>query len=314
MVMMCAMFTSRQSSLLVAAILLAACGPEETSRAASDAVVEGVADKGAAWPLLLRHCLSSAHCDPMSNFGDGTGEASGVAGSTAWFFQTSDRAGEGAQDYGAKAEINLFGMRANGGPAGRPLTIDELPDNLGGAKAKRTTVSFEYRAPSGALEPYFLQIVSPHITKVAAGVTDARLEIRGADGVLFTAEAVGMEAPKTAVNGGYDPPESMIFHVSRNLRDEPLPQLMAAIETGDTLSVKLLAADGRSLLQDVLYTDGFASALTRAGEAGADEAIARPIADRCARFADKDDAFWKIADVTAGLVVCDPRLPEQRRR
>ena len=28
--------------------------------------------------------------------------------------------------------------------------------------------------------------------------------------------------------------------------------------------------------------------------------IARPIAERCARFADKDDAFWQIADVTAG--------------
>lgn len=313
MAMMCAMSTSRLRSLLVAAILLAACGPDHTTRAASDAVVEDVANKGAAWPLLLQHCLSSAHCDPMGDFGDGSGEASGVAGSTAWFFQTRERAGEGAQDYGAKAEINLFGMRATGGPAGRPLTIDELPDNLGGAKAKRTTLSLEYRAPSGALEPYFLQIVSPHITKVAEGVTDARLEIRGADGVLFTAEAVGMEAPKTAVNGGYDPPESMIFHVSRNLRDEPLPQLMAAIETGDTLSVKLLAADGRSLLQDVLYTDGFAGALARAGEAEADAEIVMPIAQRCARFADKDDAFWEIADVTAALVVCDPRPPARRR-
>ena len=90
----------------------------------------------------------------------------------------------------------------------------------------------------------------------------------GADGVLFTAEAGGMEAPKTAVNGGYDPPESMIFYVSRNLRDEPLPQLMAAMAEGETLSLRLLAADGRSLLQDVIYTDGYESALARAGEAG----------------------------------------------
>ncbi len=313
MAMMCAMSKSSAGILFIAVTLLAACGPEEKARAGSDAVVEGVADKGAAWPLLLRHCLSSATCDPMSDFGDGSGEASGVAGSVTWFFQTRERAGEGAQDYGAKAEINLFGMRANGGPAGRPLTIDELPDNLGGAKAKRTTLSFEYRAPSAALEPYFLQVVSPHITQVAEGVADARLEIRGADGVLFAAEAAGMEAPKTAVNGGYDPPESMIFQVSRNLRDEPLPQLMAALERGDTLSVKLLAADGRSLLQDVLYTDGFTSALGRAGEAASDQEIGRPIVERCARFADEDDAFWKIADVTAALVACDPRLPEQRR-
>lgn len=313
MAMMCAMFRSSASATFIAAMLLAACGPETKTRAASDAVVAGVADKGAAWPLLLRHCLSSAHCDPMSNFGDGSGEASGVAGSVTWFFQTRDRVSEGAQDYGAKAEINLFGMRANGGPAGRPLTIDELPDNLGGAKAKRTALSLEYRAPSGTLEPYFLQIVSPHITQVADGIEDARLEIRGADGVLFAAQAPGMEAPKTAVNGGYDPAQSMIFHASRNLRDEPLPQLMAALERGDTLSVKLLAADGRSLLQDVLYTDGFSSALGRAGEAAGDEEIARPIVERCARFANEDDAFWKIADVTAALVACDPRLPERRR-
>jgi hypothetical protein len=300
-------------ALCIAVTLLAACGPEAKTRAASDAVVAGVADKGAAWPLLLRHCLSSAHCDPMSDFGGGSGEASGVVGSVTWFFQTPEKAGEGARDYGAKAEINLFGMRANGGPAGRPLTIDELPDNLGGAKARRTTLSLEYRAPSGEFEPYFLQIVSPHITQVAAGLVDARLEIRGADGVLFAAEAAGMEAPKTAVNGGYDPPESMIFHVSRNLRDEPLPQLMAALAGGDTLSLKLLAADGRSLLQEVIYTDGFESALGRAGEAAGDDAIARPIAERCARFANEDDAFWKAANVTAALLVCDPRLPEQRR-
>jgi len=310
---MFAMLKSSAGALFIAVTLLAACGPDVKSRAASDAVVEGVANTGSAWPLLLRHCLSSAHCDPMSDFGDGSGEASGVAGSVTWFFQTPEQAREGAQDYGAKAEINLFGMRANGGPAGRPLTIDELPDNLGGAKAKRTTLSLEYRAPSGALERYFLQIVSPHITQVAEGVADARLEIRGADGVLFAAKAAGQEAPKTAVNGGYDPPESMIFHVSRNLRDEPLSLLMAALMGGDTLSLKLLAADGRSLLQEVIYTDGFESALGRAGEAAGDVEIASPIAERCARFANEDDAFWKVANVTAALVVCDPRLPEQRR-
>ena len=311
MAMMCAMF--RSSALLAPIVLLAACEPAEPARAASDAVVADVADKGAMWPLLLRHCLSSAQCDPMSDFGSGSGEASGIAGSIAWFFQTRERVSEGAEDYGARAEINLFGMRANGGPAGRPLVIDELPDNLGGAKAKRTTVSLEYRAPSGTLEPYFFQFVSPHITQLAAGVEEARLEIKGASGVLFAAEAGGMEAPRTPVNGGHDPPDAMIFYASRNLRDEPLPQLMAALEAGDTLSVRLIAADGRSLLQDVLYTDGFAAALGRAGEAASDPEIARPVAERCARFADEDDAFWKLADVTAGLVVCDPRLPEQRR-
>jgi hypothetical protein len=88
---------------------------------------------------------------------------------------------------------------------------------------------------------------------------------------------------------------------------------MAALVKGDTLSVKLLATDGRPLLQDVLYTDGFESALARAGVAAGDEALKRPIVERCTQFADRDEAFWKVADVTAALVVCDPRLPERRR-
>ena len=290
MAMMFVMFRFSASAIVIAAALLAGCGPDVKARAASDAVVADVADKGAAWPLLLRHCLSSAHCDPMSDFGDGSGEASGVAGSVTWFFQTPEKAGEGAEDYGAKAEINLFGMRANGGSAGRPLIIEELPDNLGSAKAKRTTLSLEYRAPSGGLQPYFMQVISPHITQVAKGLTDARLEIRGADGVLFAAEAAGKASS-----------------AHRAL------QLLAALAKGDTLSVKLLAPDGRPLLQDVLYTDGFESALARAGEAAGDELIQRPIVERCTQFADRDEAFWKIADVTAALVVCDPRLPERRR-
>ena len=69
-----------------------------------------------------------------------------------------------------------------------------------------------------------------------------------------------MEAPKTAVNGGYEPPESMIFYVSRNLRDEPLPQLLAALETRrHAVGEADWRRTARTLLQDALYTDGFAA-------------------------------------------------------
>ena len=301
----------RVSGLLVV-LALAGCGPEERTRAASDNVVAGVVDDGAAWPLLLAHCLRATSCDPMSDFGTGVGEASNAVGSVAWFAQSKERVTEGAEDYGAKAEINLFGLRAVGGKAGRPLTLDELPDSLGGAKAKRTTLSIEYRAPSGVLEPYGLQFTSPHLTELETGLDEAVLEIKGSAGLLFSATAGGMDAPVTPVNGNYTPPKSMIFFAPRNLRDEPLAQLLEALAKGDTLSARLVSK-GETLMVDALYTDGFATALQQAGAAVSDPEIARTVVERCARFAGREDAFWKLADVTPALLVCDPRLAEQRR-
>lgn len=298
------------SSLVLA---LAACDPAAPGRAASDKVTDGAADAGAAWPLLLQHCLRAPDCDPASDFGDGGGEASNVVGSVAWFAQTKERVTEGAQDYGAKAELSLLGARPVGGKAGRPLTIDELPDSLGGVRAKRGSLVIEYRAPSGALEPYGLQFTSPHLADVADTLDEATLELVGAGGVLFSTVAGGMPAPQAPVNGAYTPPKSVIFYASRNLRDEPLPQLLAALAKGEALSVRLKAGNGDMLLQDALYADGFDAALTQAGASLGDPEIARPIVDRCSRFAGKPDAFWKLADVTPALLVCDPRLAEQRR-
>lgn len=294
-------------------LLLAACAPEGPERAASDAVVAGLEDAGAAWPLLLRHCLSSADCDPMSDFGKGEGEASGYVGSVAWKAWTSSAVREGGEDYGAQVTVSLFGQRGAGGKAGRPLSIGELPDNLGGQKAKRTTLAIDYRMPADEAEPYFLQFISPFVTGTAEGLDEAKLEITGASGVLFSAMAGGMEPPPTPVNGRYTPPKSLVFYASRNLRDEPLPQLLEALDKGETLSVKLTNAGGAVMLQDALYTDGYVSAVMLGAQATIDPETARPIAERCARLAGEPDAFWKAASVTAGLRVCDPRLPEQRR-
>jgi hypothetical protein len=308
--MMCAM---RRFSVAAVLLMLAACEPETPRRAASDAVVANVDDAGAAWPLLLQHCLNQPSCDPMSDFGTGVGEASGVAGSVAWHAQTREVVAEGAEDYGPRLVLALYGQRGTGGEAGRPLTIDELPDNLGGRKAKRSTLAIEYRSPSQAPEPYHLQFVSPFLTGVAAEVEEAKLEIIGQDGVLWTAMAAGMPPPPTPVNGRYTPPKMMVFHASRNLRDEALPALMAALARGDTLSVKLIDANGAVMLQDVLYTDGYGTAAGHAAASQDDPEIALPIVERCARFASEPDDFWKVANVTEALMVCDPRLPELRR-
>ncbi len=303
----------RYLALTIAVLAATACEPAGPKRAASDAVVADVVDKGAVWPLLLQHCLRSPACDPMSDFGDGAGEASNSVGSVVWFAQVREKVGEGGEDYGAKAELSLFGTRGVGGKAGRPLTIDELPDNLGGARAKRSALTIDYRAPSDVLEPYGLQIISPFLTGVPAGLDEAKLEIVGAEGVLFSVTAGGMAAAETPVNGGYKAPDAMVFFASQNIRDEPVPKLMAALTKGESLSLRLKSADGETLLQDALYADGYAAALEQASAALNDAGIGKPIVERCAPLMKKDDAFWRVANVVPASLVCDPRLAEQRR-
>ncbi len=298
---------------LAALSVLAACGPQGPTRAASDKVVEGSANPGATWPLLLQHCLRSSTCNPSSDFGKGAEEASGLVNEVAWFAQTEKRVTEGAQDYGAAITLSVHGARGAGGPAGRPLTIDELPDTLDGANAKRSRLAITYRTPGGgAPEPYGLWFNSAWLT-VSNSVDEAKLEISGKAGVLLSETAGAMaaeEGQRKATPKEIDP---VVFMFPRNIRDERVDALLAALMAGETLSLKLYAPDGSLLLSDALYAVGYESALQQATASLADPEISRGIEERCQRFADKPDEFWKIADVTPALLVCDPRTPEQRR-
>jgi len=294
-------------------IALAACEPEMPAISDSVKVIEKAENKAVAQAFMRQHCLRSPACDPTTDYGQGVGQASGVAGSAAWFAETKDVVKEGGADYGAALTLSAYGTRAAGGPAGRPLTIDEAPDTFNGPKAKRSTLAVEYRTPGGgAPEAYGLQFISPYIT-MTTPLEDAKLEIRGQAGLLYEAEAGAMPVKKEPVNGRVKPPEAVTFFVSRNLRDEPLPQLMAALQAGETMSVKLLAPNGDLLLVDALYAYGYESALKQATDSLADPEIAKSVIERCARFASEPDAFWKLADVTPALLVCDPRPPELRR-
>lgn len=297
----------------LAVFALAACEPEMPAISDSVKVIEKAENKTVAQAFMRQHCLRSPACDPTTDYGQGVGQASGVAGSAAWFVETKDAVKEGGADYGAALTLSAYGTRGQGGPAGRPLTIDELPDTFNGPKARRSTLAIEYRTPGGAKpEAYGLQFISPYIT-LTAPLEHAKIEIRGQAGLLYEAEAGAMPTKKEPVNGRAKPPEAVAFFVSRNLRDEPLPQLMAALQAGETLSVKLLAAKGDLLLVDALYAHGYESALKQAGDALADPEIEKSVIDRCARFASEPDEFWKLADVTPALLVCDPRPPELRR-
>lgn len=291
-------------------LILSACGPEGPKRVEADKVVEGAADPAAAWPVMLQHCLRSPHCDPASDFGKGAGQASGLSGSLAWFAETKDVVKEGAQDYGAAVTLSVFGTRGVGGGAGRPLTMDELPNSLAGSNAKRSTLAIEYRTPGGgAPEAYGLQFRSAWLT-MASPIDEATLEITGQAGVLLSTTAGAMPAEDATVAKGLNP---VTFFYPRNLRDDPLPALVAALAAGETLSLKLVASGGGVLLQDALYAHGYDGALVQGANALADPEIARTIEDRCTRFAAEKDEFWKIADVMPALLVCDPRPPEQRR-
>jgi hypothetical protein len=327
---------------LIVGVLAAGCGPEGPKRAASENVVKDAANRGAAWPVMLQHCLRGPGCDPTSDFGQGVGQASGSVGQVDYFVESADVVKEGGQDYGAAITLSLYATHGQGGKAGRPLTIDETVSNLRGTNARRSRLSIEYRTPGGgAPEPYSLalmpaqlalpvpgietaktqekmaEMTSAHVDKMhwGQGNDGAKIEIAGKAGVLFTGYSWGIAAAdlfddKEAVKRGFEP---WIFYVPRNIRDEPLPQLLAAIEAGETLGLKISAPDG-IMLQDAIYTAGYAGALREASEALTDPELKKPISERCQRFAKEGQEFWKIADVTAALRVCDPRTPEQRQR
>lgn len=320
------------------ALVVAGCGPDGPREADSRRVVAGAANPGAAWPIMLAHCMRSQTCDPLSDFGTGAGQASGQIDAAAWFAETRDAVKEGGEDYGAAITINLFGVRGQGGEAGRPVTMEEAPSNLRGPIARRSTLSIEYRTPVGLKpEPYGLQVIPPqfHLNVPGAaaargekamtaattahvdamrwddGDSGARLVVAGKAGVLFNGYSAGMAKPPG--DGENRPFMPWQFFASQNIRDEPLPMLLAALEAGETLTLTVTTPEGAQMLGDIIYTAGFAGALREATEALADAEIARPIADRCARFAKEKPEFWKIADVTAALRVCDPRRVEERR-
>jgi hypothetical protein len=296
-------------------VLAIACGPAAKTRAASDAVVANAADPGVAWPLLLQHCLRAPHCDPASNFGKGEGEASGLVESVDWFVQTKDAVKEGGEDYGASLALSAYGARGVGGEDGRPLTIDELPDSLAGANARRSRLSIEYRTPGGgAPTPYGLVFQSAWLQFPSTPPDEAKIEISGQAGVLLSEAAGAMEAEPAGAKATPRAIDPILLFYPRNLRDEPLQSLLAALMAGETLSLKVTdLATGRLVLQDGIYGFGFDGALGQASAALHDAEIVKPIEERCGQFAANKDAFWKLADVTPALLVCDPRTPEQRR-
>jgi hypothetical protein len=150
---------------------------------------------------------------------------------------------------------------------------------------------------------------------VASGgsVDEAKVEVAGAGGVFLSGLAGGMSAEEKGMRTTPYGVKPIVFMFPRNIRDDRVDALLKALRANRSLSLKMYAPDGALLLSDVMYSVGYAGALEDAA-ALADPEINRPIEERCARFAAEKNEFWKIADVTAALRVCDPRTPDQRRR
>ena len=79
-------------------IALAACEPEMPAISDSVKVIEKAENKAVAQAFMRQHCLRSPACDPTTDYGRGVGQASGVAGSAAWFVETKDVVKESSAD------------------------------------------------------------------------------------------------------------------------------------------------------------------------------------------------------------------------
>jgi hypothetical protein len=333
-------------TVLALAGLLASCGPDtRPKQAMSNRVVKDEPNSGVLWPVMLQHCLRKPDCDPMSDFGQGAGQASGVAGSSVYFVESADVVREGGEDYGAALTLSVYGPRGQGGAVGRPLTLDESPANLRGTNARRSTLTVEYRTPGGgAPEPYVFSFRSALTAVGVPGVSAARtqeaimnatsayldtlkwpddsspdafgakLTITGEKGrVLLTGYTSGiaygaLTPDAEAVRRGFEP---WWFYVGRNLRDEPAADLMKALMAGEPVSFTLTTPSGAVILEDGVYTDGLADALKLGSEALADPLLAAPLTERCAATAGMPDTCWDLARLTPIERSCDTRTAQQ---
>lgn len=328
--------------------LSAACEDKSLPRVArSSHVAENDPNRGALWPVLLQHCLRSPSCSPMSKFSEGAGQASGVVAATTYFVESADIVKEGGRDYGGRITLSVIGPRGDGGPAGRPLTLDEASPDLAGPRSRESWLSVEYRAPSGEPEPYFLAFRSAELALRVPGVETlktrqaivnrtgeylaamtwgkdasgndrlgARIQIAGKAGVLATDYSVGQDAGAKATNAeavarGFAP---WFFYMSRNLRDDGagLAGLMKAIAAGETLTLTISAPDG-VMLRDAIYTTGYAAALEEATAALKDPRLSKPLTERCAGYVANGAVVWREAGATPASRTCDPRTPQQKQ-
>ncbi len=334
----------RAGVLAIAALMASACdGPgERMVRAPAVVVAEGHPLGDALWPALLQHCRRNPSCDPMSAFGLGAGEASGIALYSTWFAETADVLEDGAQ-FGDRIRISSFASRGEAGSVGRPLSVGEREGNLRAYRDGLSRLTIEYRVRDGAAAPKFASVRTQQVVIAAPGVeegapredvvaaTKARVEgwewPSGARGVEIELSADGDVLLSGLTEGGAsrttwkgEEPEALDYEPWTFLIQAPLES------GGEAPLVQTLRGDGhiRMVVQtpngDVVISDAFAAggheaALAEALAALADPKIRLPLTERCAAYVGWDNDDWADAEgLSPAEETCDPLTDITRQR
>ncbi len=293
------------------------------------------------WPSLLQHCRRNPSCDPMSAFGLGAGEASGVAGYSTWFAERADVLEDGER-FGARVRVSLEASRGEGGEAGRPLKSSELEPNLRALRDGRSRLTIEYRERGGQLVPYFVSIRTQQVVLDVPGLSEetprdelvaaTRSEVegwswpggeRGAEiflsqegEVLLAVRSTG--GPSRTTWKGEEPEaigfEPWVFAAQLELEDGGVAPLVAALKGDGFVRLTVRAPDGGVVLRDAFAAGGHEAALAEAVEALADAKVREPLTERCAAFAGWDNDDWAIANVSPAEATCDPLTSVSRQR
>jgi hypothetical protein len=309
----------------------------------SHEVVEGHLREGELWPILFQHCARTRSCDPMSNFGEAAGQASGFEQDATWYAETAAAVPEDGAIYGPRVIVTFSSLSEWGGPGGRPLTRQETPANLRAPIARQTWLSIEHRMPAEDLVPYYATLRTAQVRiPLAPGAADetremlrarteaeisgwvwsdgrrgARIELSTSDGErLWGGYSLGFDARANLEEDAWKAlgAEPWFFDLSINRYGEPvvLNAVLEAVRRGSQLRLYVASPKG-AMLTDDFETAGLADALGAALQALADPAIEQPLPVRCLPLLDLPPAQWTIDVASPAMRTCDARTRDQRR-
>lgn len=326
------------------AIVAAACdGPGEGPvRAPSVNVAEGHPLADQLWPALLQHCRRNPSCDPMSAFGVGENQASGIALYSTWFAEKAVSLEDGDQ-FGDRVRISLFAYRGEGGEAGRPLSVREREGNLRAYRDGLSRLTIEYREIGGEMAPLFASVRTQQVVFDVPGVEEmgrrediveatrahvdnwvwpsgdrgVEIELSGESAPLLNGLTAG-GASRTTWEGE-DPEvearEPWTFLLQAPLESRADAPLVEALRGDGFVRMVVRAPDGGVVLRDAFAAGGHEAALAEAMAALEDERIALPLTERCARFVGWDNDDWATAEgLSPSEETCDPLTDIGRRR
>lgn len=322
----------------------AACdGPgEKVVRAPAISVAEGHPLADQLWPALLQHCRRNPSCDPMSTFGAGIGEASGISGFSSWFAERADVLSDG-EVFGDRIRVSLYAYRGEGGAAGRPVRVSEREGNLRAYRDGLSRLTIEYRRTAGVLVPYFASVRTQQVVFDVPGVAQlnersevlaataayvenwvwsdggqgAEIELSIGGRTVFVGRSTGGGSRTVFADEEVEtiPLEPWTFVVQEELAGRHENALIDALSGDGFVRLMVRAPDGGVVLEDSFAVGGHVDALAEAEQALADPKIDLALTERCARFVGWDNDDWAGAEgLSPAEESCDPLTDLSRRR